>query len=610
MISQVSKNVFNRLEFWLVGWMILIIAYNYSNINQLYWNKITFSIQLISDILIGLYSFLAYKAQNNSTCRFFYLLIFLSLIPGLACNELYNFLNYVFVGTSFSSSIQALYINFYTIFLLIEICAWSYLLYHFNHSKQPNFKKKYLMLNIPYFIALLLILFSFYLVKDYMIGRLGINEIIHSILEIVFFILLSLCLCRAKNKSLIYLSTGYLLLTAFNLAQRFSYVSGHFVKSFDIFWLICLTVIIFGLKLAWDKKSSNISFFNQGSIHIVIGSIFIFLVTLVIGVFLLISLTLSSIDVGNNELKYLLFKNIPAVLIFSYTLALLGSKLASHYVSRPIKLILDKIQNTNVNSNLIPNANNYIYEVDMLDHLLCQSINKLQSANAVKSDFLMNMSHDFRTPASGIFHLAKFVHERLEIEELKRLQQLIIDSSEQLIKFLEEILSYTRNESGRFEITNELVNLQELVDENILLLAVKAEGKGLYIRQIMAAKPIMIYTDHLILSRIILNILSNAVKFTETGGVTISFHEEIDYVMIQINDTGIGIDEKYHHKIFEPFFKLSSSETAKYPGIGLGLSNVKLMASAIAVNIELESHPGKGTSFKIFLFKPDPRNSE
>src|SRR5690606_11368034 len=152
----------------------------------------------------------------------------------------------------------------------------------------------------------------------------------------------------------------------------------------------------------------------------------------------------------------------------------------------------------------------------------------------------------------------------------------------------------SRLDSNQYKVSIKAINIQSIINEVVLLIAAKAEEKKLIITCYYPNQPINYNADRLIIHRIILNILSNAIKFTHIGGVTIHLNvEEIKqkkWILIKIKDTGIGIDKKYHQSIFEPFFRAESSETSKSTGIGLGLSNALLMLKKIGGKLILESN--------------------
>lgn len=285
---------------------------------------------------------------------------------------------------------------------------------------------------------------------------------------------------------------------------------------------------------------------------------------------------------------------------------MLISKLVAGYLSRPIEKISKRIDfayENKLNSSQILNKKFKINELDRLDKFILKTIIELQTANRVKSDFLMQMSHDFRTPASGISYLSRTIYKKIENKELKGLQQLVVNSSEQLLNFLDDVLDYSRLDGDQLKLDISEFDVARLINEIVLFVSAKAKDKNLYIETVFSDSPVSYMGDRLMLHRIILNIVSNAIKFTEAGGVTIFLdRKSVDgdsFLAIRIQDTGIGIDEKFYDFIFEPFNRIFSDN--KSTGIGLGLSNVKLMLKKMKGDISLQSELGKGSVFSIIL---------
>lgn len=220
----------------------------------------------------------------------------------------------------------------------------------------------------------------------------------------------------------------------------------------------------------------------------------------------------------------------------------------------------------------------------------------------MKSNFIMNMSHDFRTPASGIYHMSQTIYKKITDDKLKKLQKLVVDSSGQLINFIDDILDYSRLDNDICNLKVEKINLNLLVDEVILFLAAKAHEKLLTLQADHDVQ-LEYYTDRFMLHRILLNLVSNAIKFTFSGSVlvAISIDFKNECILIKVQDTGIGIIKHFQSKIFEPFYRIENSEIPTAQGLGLGLTNVNLMLKKIGATIFVESEVGKGSIFTVCL---------
>jgi signal transduction histidine kinase len=601
----------SNIYFWCAGWLCLLILYVLSikyDFYNAYWDHIIYLVQLIADILIGLLSYLCFKSKDEKTTKTFYLLVFASLIPGLFANEMYNIIINILGVMNITQSINNFWVIAYGFFLSIQIFAWSYLL--LKKRGTVKYRPKSWLIKFPHIQSVLIIIISFASIKIFrtsIVHDIGNAGLINTMLETVLFVLISMSLSKTKNASLCFLEAGFLLLIAFNLAHRFSYTTAHYFKTFDVIWLISLIIIIHGLLLSFKRKE-DIRFFEPDSIHILTSAIFITFSTFLLVVFFIVDFTISSVEMNRINMSGLLLQNIPTILIFSYLFSLLTSKVVANYISNPLEEMSKRIDIAYWNegsSNKLFQSKFNIDEIDKLDNFILTTIDQLQGANRVKSDFLMNMSHDFRTPASGIYHLSRSIYKRIQDTKLKALQKLVVDSSEQLMNFIDDVLDYSKLDNNQLQLNISVFNIKELVNEVVLFVLAKAEEKSVGINITVDEDVTEHVGDRLVIHRIILNIVSNAIKFTHKGHISIHMskdnNESTNRIIIKIKDTGIGIDKKNHKLIFEPFHRVESTDTAKYPGIGLGLSNIKLMLKKIGGEILLDSSLGQGATFTIFL---------
>ncbi len=602
------KNSFKNYNFWVFLWGVLVLSYAASihyGANAKYWDNVIYCIQLSVDIYIGIFSYLAYQSKSKLIMGNFYLFIFLSIIPGLFANEVYNVLINILGYKKINNGINLSWTIAYSVFLSIQIFAWLYL--YFAQINKSNSKTWVTIFSYTQSVAIILLSFLLIIIfRSTILSEIGTTGMINSLFETILFIAISICLARTKSRSLIYLEVGFLLLVAFNLAHRFSYSTNHYFRMFDVVWLISLITIAFGFYEG-KKDKKLIEFFKHNSLHTYASAIFLTFSTILLAAFVIIDLIISSISMNKIGYTNILPINIPSILIFSYTLAFLASKLVAGYLSKPLEKIskrIDFLYENKLDKNQILNKQFNIYELNKLDKFILKIIAELKTANKIKSDFLMQMSHDFRTPASGISYLSSSIYKKIESPELKKLQKLVVNSSEQLLNFLDDVLDYSRLDNNQLKLETREFDVNLLIDQVVLFVSAKAKDKNLYIETIFSEPQISYVGDRSILYRIILNIISNAIKFTFIGGVTISLNKKIirhsSFLFITIHDTGIGIDEKFYDYIFEPFNRIDSSNI-KNSGIGLGLSNVKLMLKKINGEIHLKSEIGEGSTFSIIL---------
>jgi signal transduction histidine kinase len=230
-----------------------------------------------------------------------------------------------------------------------------------------------------------------------------------------------------------------------------------------------------------------------------------------------------------------------------------------------------------------------------------------QNANRVKSMFLANTSHELKTPLNAIIGFSSMMHGEMKTplssEEYTKYARLIQSSGEHLLALINDLLAMSKIEAGRFDLNEEDVALHEIIDEATHLMTVQARAKSIEIDTSAARSAMTLRADPKALRQILLNILSNAAKFTPEGGrieiVTARGHA--GDVAIRIADTGIGIPPEAMERIFRPFERAHRQGTQKVEGTGLGLSITRGLVLLHGGTIELASTPGAGTVVTVTL---------
>ncbi len=240
--------------------------------------------------------------------------------------------------------------------------------------------------------------------------------------------------------------------------------------------------------------------------------------------------------------------------------------------------------------------------VDISDRKKTEEV--LKAASKAKSEFLANMSHEIRTPMNGIIGLTGLLSETRLNGKQKEYLEKIRYSSLSLLRIINDVLDFSKIEAGRLEIEKGVVVIDEVILSVLNVVKVKAEEKKLKISYTVAENvPEMVSGDSLRVGQILLNLVSNAVKFTDAGEVRISVGKgdfedsEKMQIVFRVDDTGIGISEADQKRLFSPFTQVDSSTTRKFGGTGLGLVISRKLVSMMGGEIELESIPGKGSSF-------------
>ncbi len=232
-----------------------------------------------------------------------------------------------------------------------------------------------------------------------------------------------------------------------------------------------------------------------------------------------------------------------------------------------------------------------------------------EEANKAKSEFLANMSHEIRTPMNAILGFSEIMLNTTNDDKSKKYLNTILSSGRTLLSLINDILDLSKIEAGQMEVVEEPTRVNVVFNEIMQIFHARALEKNLDLNVVIDPEfPEVVTLDDVRLRQILFNLVGNAIKFTQQGGITLaarakpsSIDSRLVDVEIIVKDTGIGIDPTYHDMIFKSFFQIESDNTRKYGGTGLGLSITQKLAQIMGGSIRLESIPGKGSDFIICL---------
>ena len=284
------------------------------------------------------------------------------------------------------------------------------------------------------------------------------------------------------------------------------------------------------------------------------------------------------------------------ILILAYLMSLIGfitvSLLSAHWQSNIVSfygLLFTLIT--------IP-----IYAFILLGKLK-DATNKAESANKAKSQFLSHMSHEIRTPLNGIVGACSLLAATPITKDQKKLFDVVYSSSELLVQLVNNVLDISQIESGKIVSKAASFNLEDLVSNTVSLFGPQAQAKNILLSYHIASDtPLMLQGELLHIKQVLVNLIGNAVKFTETGSVAVNIKvtKQTDSqasVLFEIVDSGIGIEESAIKTIFESFTQANSSIKNKFGGTGLGTTISKNLIAFMGGNLTVESQLGVGSKF-------------
>ncbi len=342
-------------------------------------------------------------------------------------------------------------------------------------------------------------------------------------------------------------------------------------------------------------------------------------------------LTLDNNSLGTLDLYYTnlplrteLKRELSTWLLFYFLLVSFAAVIAyltlQYTVGRPIKRLMRSIKNTEHSDDyetvswsshdelgdVISAYNHMIEQIEQNTGELVSARKQAETAAYTKSRFLSNMSHELRTPLNAIIGITEMLREDAEeqnddTEPFDR----VATSGRHLLQLIDDILDFSKLEAGKIAISMEEFDLKELLDEVCTTVQPMAENKNNNLELKFSGTPEYITSDPLRLKQILINLLSNACKFTEAGDIFLQVgrhqNDTNSGVRFSVRDTGIGISEEQHEQLFSDFVQADISTTRQYGGTGLGLAISQRLCKLLGGEVMLESTVGEGSDFSFSI---------
>jgi two-component system phosphate regulon sensor histidine kinase PhoR len=227
-------------------------------------------------------------------------------------------------------------------------------------------------------------------------------------------------------------------------------------------------------------------------------------------------------------------------------------------------------------------------------------ITEVKKVEKIKKDFIMNISHELRTPLTAIKGFVETLEEEVDRDKRHYLE-IIKRHTDRLINIVKDLLILSELEEKETKLEVEEVDVAALVKDIMKIFEQKLKDKRLEVEVKVEEKIPSVKGDPFKLEQMFINLIDNAVKYTEKGKITIAVERKEDRIAIEVKDTGIGIPREHISRVFERFYVVDKSRSKRLGGTGLGLSIVKHIALLHGGEVAVESDPGKGTSFTVLL---------
>jgi two-component system, OmpR family, phosphate regulon sensor histidine kinase PhoR len=233
--------------------------------------------------------------------------------------------------------------------------------------------------------------------------------------------------------------------------------------------------------------------------------------------------------------------------------------------------------------------------------IVFHDITEIKKLEKIKTDFVLNVSHELRTPLTSIKGFIETIETGTLSDENKRYMGIIRRNTDRLINIINDLLSLSEMEEKGAKLQLEPVNLKDIIEQALVVFEQQIQSKGFFVRLSIDPNLQPVKGDSFKLEQVFINLIDNAMKYVEVGGITITVHSTDKEIVIVFQDTGPGIAREHLSRIFERFYVVDKSRSKRLGGTGLGLSIIKHIILLHNGTIDVSSTPGTGTTFTITL---------
>ena len=275
----------------------------------------------------------------------------------------------------------------------------------------------------------------------------------------------------------------------------------------------------------------------------------------------------------------------------------------------PVELVVSPLKNQSGQTTGYVGIATDISERIMAEKAMIYAKEQAEEANRSKSQFLANMSHEIRTPLNSILGFSELLSETIHEPKQQRQLNTIITSGRTLLSLINDLLNIAKIESGKVELELHETNLHQMANEVSHMFLPEVKSKNVHLSvETSPGFPETVLADDIRIRQVLVNLTGNAVKFTHQGFIRLFLESKPvegapnhHDVIIKVQDSGIGIDKKNHHKIFEAFHQVLDTTTSQYGGTGLGLSIAQKLVGLMDGTITVESEIGSGSTFTVTI---------